>query len=118
MGFWNTKNFKIKKIAILKLFIFDFWKLDLRFRWNLSCRLFRLRLVQISFVSEMYGLEDVQTSFHTEFENNNNLKFQNLKLQIFEDWKSEIPRKLGEKNKKLFSSQKWDSCEKLQVHSR
>ena len=25
-------------------------------------------MVQISFVSEMYGMEDVQTSFHAEFE--------------------------------------------------
>ena len=34
-------------------------------------------MVQISFVSEIYGLENIQISFHAEFENNNQWKIWN-----------------------------------------
>ena len=38
----------------------------------------------------MYGLEDVQTSFHAEFENNNNLKISKSEIANF--------RRLKERN--------------------
>ena len=44
----------------------------------------------------MYGLEDIQTSFHAEFENNNYNRFWKIWNPIFWKLKERISPKLGE----------------------